>query len=89
MITRKKIDTKSITLQEVSSKLYFGGEEVAIFESSEGFGILTLPNDSDMFVFLTDKSAFALNLDDDCLEDILYRWKFVEYTTYKDLEIRF
>ena len=87
MITRKQVDTKSITLQEITSKLYFGDEEVAILQGSEGFGILTLLNDSEMFVFITDKGAFLLHEDD--LEDQLSSWEFVEYTTYKDLEIRF
>ena len=87
MIKRKQVDTKSITLQEISSKFYFGDEEVAIFESSEGFGILTLLNDSGMFLFLTDEGAFLLHNDD--LEDSLSRWKFVEYKAFKNLDISF
>ena len=87
MIKRKKVDTKSITLQEISSKLYFGEEEVVIFESSEGFGILTFLNDSEMFVFLTDEGAFLLHQED--FEDSLSRWKFVEYKAFKNLDISF
>ena len=88
MIKRKQVDTKSITLQEITSKLYFGDEEIAIFGSSEGFGILTLLNDfSEMFLFLTDEGAFLLHNDD--LEDSLSRWKFVEYKAFKNLDISF
>ena len=84
---KRKIKTKGIDLQEISSKLYFGDEEIAIFESSKGFGILTLLHDIDTFVFLTDEGVFPIR--DNDLDNRLTHWNFVEYKRFKDLEISF
>ena len=88
MITRKKqVDTKSITLQEVSSSIFNGERELAIIQCSEGFGVLSKVPRSDYLICITDSGFYNIPYDE--VTEWLSNWEFVKYITHKDLEIRF
>ena len=87
MIKRKQVDTKSITLQEVSSSIFNGEKEVAILQGPTGFGVLAKVPLSENLICITDSGFHHIPYDE--VTEWLSYWEFVKYITHKDLEISF
>ena len=87
MIKRKQVDTKSITLQEVSSNIFNSEKEMAILQGPAGFGVLAKINGPEYLLFITDTSFYNIPYDE--ITEWISNWEFVRYITHKDLEIIF